>query len=158
MYVSLVLDPEARGEDVLSILLSDLLSYASPPCLSIPIIGKVLKKAGDNRATILSGPLLANPCLISRASAFCHIPLIKLLLGPESFLQPRSSVPHGNPGVLDLHPGLLWVLLVFIRCPFLCAPPGGACSFHGHTRSLFVGQLGQVVCGSLRSASLLFEV
>ena len=89
----------------LSIPWSNLLSYAFPP---ISIIGKVLRKARDESATlILVPPHWPAQALFPELLHLCHVPPIRLSLGPRSLLQPRSRVPHGNPGVLHLHAWLL---------------------------------------------------
>ena len=85
-----------------------LLSIVCPPIL---IMGKVLKKAGDNWGhSHSSDPLLASPGLVSRASHFCYVPPLKLSLGPHSLLHSRSWVPHRNPAVLGFHAWLLCCL------------------------------------------------
>ena len=105
VYVSPVPDPAAWVVDALSIPWSNLLSYAFPP---ISIIGKVLRKARDERATlILVAPHWPAQALFPELLHLCHVPPIRLSLGPRSLLQPRSGVPHGNPGVLHLHAWLL---------------------------------------------------
>ena len=61
--------------------------------------------------------MLASPGLVSRASTFCHVPGIKLLLCPWSLFQPRAGVPHVNPGLLDLHAWLLCVTYCLHQVP-----------------------------------------
>ena len=105
VYVSPVPDPAAWAVDALSIPRSNLQSYSFPP---IPIIGKVLKKARDEKATlILVAPHWPDQAWFPELLHPCHVLPISLLLGPRSLVQPRSGVPHGNPGVLHLHAWLL---------------------------------------------------
>ena len=105
VYVSPVPDPTAWAVDALSITWSNLLSYAFP---LIPILGKVLRKARDERATlILVVPHWPAQAWFPELLHLCHVPPIRLLRGPQSLLQPRSGVPHGSPGVLHLHAWLL---------------------------------------------------
>ena len=87
--------------DAFSIPWSHLLSYAFPP---FPILGKVLRKAKEDSAKIIliapywtAQPWFPEPLFLS------HEPPLKLHMGPRSLLQPRSGIPHGNPGVLNLH-------------------------------------------------------
>ena len=95
LYVSPVLDPAAWAVDALSIPWSNLLSYAFPP---IPIIGKVLRKARDERATlILVAPHWPAQAWFPELLHLCHVPPIRLSLGPRSLLQPRSGVPAWKP-------------------------------------------------------------
>ena len=106
-YVSPVADPEALGVDALSLSWSGLEAYAFPP---LPLIQKVVRKAREE-----------HPCLLLVAPKWPAQPwfpeLLELTvgdpfplrLGPKDLLQPRSGIPHGNPGLLHLH---VWHLCV----------------------------------------------
>ena len=105
IYVSPVPDPQAWAVDAFSIPWSSLLSYAFPP---IPILGKVLRKAReDNARMVLVAPHWPAQPWFPELLFLSHVPPIKLQVGPRSLLQPRSGIPHGNPGVLNLHAWLL---------------------------------------------------
>ena len=82
VYVSQVPDLAAWAVDALSIPWSNLLSYAFP---LIPIIGKVLRKARDERATlILVAPHWPAQAWFPELLHLCHVPPIRLLLGSSS--------------------------------------------------------------------------
>ena len=152
--VSPVPDPVAWAVDALSIPWSNLLSHTFP---QIPIKRKVLRKARDERATlILVVPHWPAQAWFPELLHLCHVPPIRFPLGPWSLLQPRSGVRHGNPGVLHLHAWrLCGGLAVFTRCFLLCAPLGGACSLSRHSGHVLhaLGRLGQMVWGSFGPAS-----
>ena len=104
-YVSPVPDPNALAVDAFAISWRNLVSYAFPP---FPVLGKVLRKAREDQAAIIliaprwpAQPWYPDLLLLS------HVPPLKLRIGPRSLLQPRSGIPHGNPGMLDLHAWLL---------------------------------------------------
>ena len=111
LFVSPVPDPQAYAVDAFSIPWSGLLAYAFPP---IPVLGKVLRKAREDQATlILVAPYWPAQPWFPELLLLSHVPPIQLRIGPRSLLQPRSGIPHGNPGVLKLH---AW-LLCGTRCP-----------------------------------------
>lgn len=105
VYVSPVPDPHAYAVDAFSISWSGLLSYAYPP---VPILGRVLRKAREDQASlILVAPRWPAQPWYPELLLLCHVPPIELRIGPRSLLQPRSGIPHGNPGLLKLHAWLL---------------------------------------------------
>ena len=105
LYVSPVPDPQAHAIDALSIPWVDLEAYAFP---SIPILGKVLRKAREDQANlILVAHLWPAQPWFPELLLLSHVPPIKLALGPLSLLQPMSGIPHGNPDMLRLHGWLL---------------------------------------------------
>ena len=104
-YVSPVPDPEAWQIDALSIPWRHFLGYAFPP---IPLLGKVLKKAREEQATlILVAPMWPAQAWFPELLFLSHVPPLKLYIGPRSLRQPRSGIPHASPQVLDLHAWLL---------------------------------------------------
>ena len=104
-YVSPVPDPQAWAVDAFAINWTNLLAYAFPP---IPVLGKVLRKAREEQANlILIAPRWPAQPWYPDLLLLSHVPPIKLWIGPRSLLQPRSGIPHGNPGMLDLHAWLL---------------------------------------------------
>ena len=101
LYVSLVPDPAAGAVDILPFLGQIFCSILVPRFRR-----KVLKTARDNRTTHSRGPLLDSPGLVPELH-FCHVPSIKLPLGPWSLLLPRSGALHRKSAMLDLHAWLL---------------------------------------------------
>ena len=105
LYVSPVPDPEAWAVDALSFPWKGFLGYAFPP---FPILPKVLRKAREDQASlILIAPYWTAQAWFPELLALSHTPPLKLLLSERSLVQPRSGVPHANPGMLDLHAWLL---------------------------------------------------
>ena len=101
IYVSPVPDPQAWAVDALSLPWGPLLSYAFPP---LPILGKVLRKAREEQATlILIAPLWEAQHWFPDLLSLTHEEPLPLALGPKSLVQPRTGVPHINPAVLNLH-------------------------------------------------------
>ena len=104
--MSPVPDPAAWRVDTLSFSLSNLLSYASPPPLSL--LPKVFRKAGLDQATmILVASRWPDRPWFPGLLALMHVPPLKLHIGPKTLIQSRSGFPDGNPHVLDLHESLL---------------------------------------------------
>ena len=105
VYVSPVPDPGAWEVDALSIPWENLLGYAFPP---IPLLGKVLRKAREEKATlILVAPMWPAQAWYPELTFLSHVRPLKLHVSQKSLRQPRSGVTHANPGVLDLHAWLL---------------------------------------------------
>ena len=105
LYVSPVPDPNALAVDALTIEWSSLLAYAFPP---LPIMGKVVRKAKVDRATlILVAPNWPAQPWYPDLLALTHLPPLKLEVGPRDLVQPRSGTPHANPGILNLHAWML---------------------------------------------------
>ena len=105
LYVSPVPDPLVFAVDAFSISWSILLSYAFPP---FPVLTKVLRKAREDWATlVLVAPYWPAQPWFPDLLLLSHVPPIPLAIGPRSLLQPRSGIPHGNPGALSLHAWLL---------------------------------------------------
>ena len=105
LYVSPVPDPDAWAVDALSIDWQHLSGYAFPP---FPVLGKVLRKARVDAAhLIIIAPFWPAQAWFPDLLALSHVPPLKLRVSPSSLVQPRSGVPHGNPGLLNLHAWLL---------------------------------------------------
>ena len=105
LYVSPVPDPRAWAVDALSIPWTNLDAYAFPP---FPIIGKVLRKAREERARmILIAPNWPTQPWYPDLLLLSHVPPLSLNIKERSLIQPRSGIPHGNPQVLQLHAWLL---------------------------------------------------
>lgn len=101
IYVSPVPDPQAWAVDALSLSWTPLLAYAFPP---IPILGKVLKKARQEQATlILVAPKWEAQQWFPDLLDLSHEAPLPLNLDQRGLVQPRTGVPHKNPQVLNLH-------------------------------------------------------
>jgi hypothetical protein len=101
VYVSPVPDSRAGAVDALSFSWTGLEVYAFPP---LPLLERVIRKVDfEKPRMVLIAPFwprqtwFADLLRLSRGEPF------PLDLGPRVLLQPRSGVPHGNPGVLHLH-------------------------------------------------------
>ena len=105
IYVSSVQDSEAWAVDALSVQWADLLGYAFFPVRP--------HQQGDQKSSVRRGsshplrPVVAKPTLVPELLSLSHEPVMSLVLGPRSLLQPRSGVPHSNPQVLCLFAWLL---------------------------------------------------
>ena len=105
LFVSPVPDPQAWAVDALSISWTNLSAYAFPP---FPILGKVIRKVRADKATVI----LIAPKWESQPwfPDLLHLAIrdpIRLQVGKQSLVQPRTGIPHGNPTILDLHAWLL---------------------------------------------------
>ena len=111
LFVSPVPDPQAWAIDALSVPWGNLIAYAFPP---FPILGKVLKKAREEQATmILVAPRWESQPWFPDLLDLIHEDPLPLKVGKKSIVQPRTGVPHGNPEHLQLH---AW-RLCGTRCP-----------------------------------------
>ena len=105
VYVSPVPDPNAWRIDAFSCLWSGLLIYAFPPW---SVLGRVLRKARVEKARlILIAPLWPAQAWYPDLLELSHVPPLRLQLRDRSLIQPRSGIPHGNVGLLNLHAWLL---------------------------------------------------
>ena len=105
IYVSPVPDPQAWRVDAFSVPWTHLQAYAFPP---FPLLTKVLRKAREEQANlILVAPFWPAQPWFPELLHLSHVPPMRLHVGPKSLLQPRSGIPHGNPGTLNLHAWLL---------------------------------------------------
>ena len=101
LYISPVPDPQALGQDALSVDWSSWISYAFPP---FPLLNKVIRKARMEQASlILIAPFWPYQPWFPDLLSLTHSPPLKLELRSGSLVQPRSGIPHGNPGFLNLH-------------------------------------------------------
>ena len=153
LYVSPVPDMAAWAVDALSIPWSNLLSYAFSP---VPITGKVLRKARDEKATLI----LVTPHWPAQAW-FPELP-ISVMFHPSDFrwalnlfFSPGQGFRTETQGCCTFTPGFCAGLAVFTRCLLLCALLGGACRPPRHSGRVLraLGQLGQMVCGPFGPAS-----
>lgn len=101
VYVSPVPDGQAWAVDALSISWSGLEAYAFPP---LPLLERVLRKADfEKPRLILVAPFWPRQTWFPDLLRLSKEDPLPLELGPRDLLQPRSGIPHGNPGVLHLH-------------------------------------------------------
>ena len=101
IYVSPVPDPEAYHVDAMDLNWSNLQAYAFPPW---SILDSVIKKArleGPN--LILVAPFWPAKTWFPSLTSLSHEPPIDLRLRGKDLVQPRSGIPHGNTGTLNLH-------------------------------------------------------
>ena len=101
IYVSPVQDPEALAVDALSLDWAGWVAYAFPP---LPLLQKVVRKARTDRPCLLliAPKWPAQPWFPELLELAVEDPL-PLSVGPRDLLQPRSGIPHANPGLLRLH-------------------------------------------------------
>ena len=100
-YVSPVPDPGAWAIDALSLSWEGLVAYAFPP---IPLVQKVLSKVRRERpCLILIAPRWAAQPWFPELLALTDCPPLPLQVRDGDLFQPRSGIPHGNPGFLQLH-------------------------------------------------------
>jgi hypothetical protein len=105
LYVSPVPDDQAWRVDALSFPWTGLDAYAFPPLALLP---QVLRKAElELPRLVLLAPLWPAQAWFPDLLRLSHVPPLPLALGEKSLLQPRSGIPHGNPGMLALHAWLL---------------------------------------------------
>ena len=105
LYISPVPDPGAWAVDAMAISWGNLLGYAFPP---LPILGRVIRKAREESATlILVAPNWPSQPWFPDLLQLTHTPPLPLPLRRDLLIQPRSRVPHNNPGQLQLHAWLL---------------------------------------------------
>ena len=105
LFVSPVPDPLAWKVDALSLAWNGLSAYAFPP---IPILSKVLRKAKtESPRMILVAPYWPAQPWFPDLLLLSHVPPLKLCLGKNGLVQPRSGIAHGNMEALDLHAWLL---------------------------------------------------
>ena len=101
LYFSPVPDPQALGQDALSLDWSSLVGYAFPP---FSLLTKVIRKARMERASlILVAPYWPSRPWFPDLLGLTHSPPLKLEVSSGSLVQPRSGIPHGNPEFLNLH-------------------------------------------------------
>jgi hypothetical protein len=101
VYVSPVPDDQAWAVDAMSIAWSGLEAYAFPP---LPLLERVLRKVElEKPRLILVAPFWPTQTWFPDLLCMAKEEPLPLDLGPRDLLQPRSGIPHGNPGVLHLH-------------------------------------------------------
>ncbi|KAL8609039.1 hypothetical protein ACOMHN_065265 [Nucella lapillus] len=100
-FVSPVPDPLAWATDALSIPWRGILGYAYPP---FPLLPKVLRKARLEHADlILIAPRWPAQPWFSDLLSLTSYPPIQLTPRRDLLRQPRSSICHPNPSLLQLH-------------------------------------------------------
>ena len=105
LYYSPVPDPQALGQDALNLSWRDLIGYAFPP---LALLSKVIRKARIEQASlILVTPYWPYQPWFPDLLELTHSPPLKLAVHSDGLVQPRSGIPHGNPGFLNLHAWLL---------------------------------------------------
>ena len=105
IYISPVPDPQALGQDALSISWEGMIGYAFPP---LCLMNKVIRKARiDQASIILVAPFWPYQPWFPDLLGLTHTPPLKLEVHKNGLVQPRSGVPHKNPAFLNLHAWLL---------------------------------------------------
>jgi hypothetical protein len=101
VYASPVPDDRAWAVDALAVSWAGLEAYAFPP---LPLLERVVRKAElEGPRLILIAPFWPRQPWFPDLLRIAKEDPLPLSLGPRDLLQPRSGVPHGNPGVLNLH-------------------------------------------------------
>ena len=100
IYISPVPDPQALGQDALSISWEGMIGYAFPP---LCLMNKVIRKARiDQASIILVAPFWPYQPWFPDLLGLTHTPPLKLEVHKNGLVQPRSGVPHKNPRLRPL--------------------------------------------------------